>query len=68
MILLYKDEVIMHFFIPAPPLKVKLVSKYFFKNMSKQGFIANFQFSKFLLSPNNEHVALIAFKLSDQQA
>ena len=26
--------------------KVKLVAKYFFKNMSKQAFIANFQFSK----------------------
>ena len=32
--------------------------------MSKQAFIANFQFSKFLLSPKNECVALIAFKLS----
>ena len=39
----------MHFyhelFIPAFPLKVKLVAKEFLKNMSKQAFFANFQFS-----------------------
>ena len=33
-------------FIPALPLKVKLVAKYCLKNMSKQAFITNFQFSK----------------------
>ena len=33
-------------FYPALPLKVKLVAKYFLKNMSKQAFTANFQFSK----------------------
>ena len=50
----------MRFFIPAVPLKVKLVGKYVFKNTSKQAFITNFQFS---LRPKNEFGALVAFKL-----
>ena len=46
----------MRFFIPAVPLKVKLVGKYVFKNTSKQAFITNFQFS---LRPKNEFGALL---------
>ena len=49
MIYLYKAEVIMlALFLPALPLKTKLVAKYFLKNMQKQAFISNFQFSKIL--------------------
>ena len=42
MIYLYKAELIMHYSSPALPLKVKLVAKYFLKNMPKQAFIATF--------------------------
>ena len=50
MINLYKAEVIMLvLFIPVLPLKVKLVAKYFLKNMLKQAFIANFKFSRILV-------------------
>ena len=45
MIYFYKDKLSCTFYL-ALPLKVKLVAKYFLKSMSKQAFIANFQFSR----------------------
>ena len=33
-------------FHPVLTLKLKFVAKYFLKNMSKQAFIANFEFSE----------------------
>ena len=50
MIYLSKPEVMtLVLFIRTLPLKVELVVTYFLKNMLKQAFIANFQFSTILV-------------------
>ena len=48
-------------FIPAIPLKVKFVAKYFLKNKLLSPL---FNSVKFSLRPKNEKIALVAFKLS----
>ena len=47
-------------FIPALPLKVKFVAKYFLKNKLLSPL---FNSVKFSLRPKNEWIALVAFKL-----
>ena len=48
-------------FIPALPLKVKFVAKYFLKSKLLSQL---FNSVKFSLKPKNEWIALVAFKLS----
>ena len=48
-------------FIPALPLKVKFVTKYFLKNKLLSPL---FNSAKFSLRPKNEWIALVAFRLS----
>ena len=64
MIYLDKAEVYHALFILSLSLKVKLVAKYFHRNMVNKLLLLIFNSTKFCLMPKNEWVAVVAFKLS----